>query len=192
MEKSAMNHERIRKLVLMATFTALVLVLQFISANVKFGPFSITLALMPIVVGGAMFGPLAGAWLGLIFGIAVLITGDAAAFLAVDIFGTVVTVLLKGMLAGLVSGTVYRLLEKRNGTVASVCASIVTPLVNTGVFLLGCLVFFMPTVTEWAGGSNVGHYMIFGLVGLNFLVEFAVVVLLSGTVTTIISYGKKS
>ena len=48
------------------------------------------------------------------------------------------------------------------------------PVVNTGVFLLGCQFFFLPTIREWAamyGYADAGTYMIFGLAGFNFLIE---------------------
>ena len=57
---------------------------------------------------------------------------------------------------------------------AVMAAAVVCPIVNTGVFLLGCLVFFLETITEWGiglGFQNVGKYMIFGLVGGNFIFE---------------------
>ena len=57
----------IHKLVGLALFTAIVVVLQLISSMIRFGPFSITLALVPIVVGAAMYGIAGGAWLGLVF-----------------------------------------------------------------------------------------------------------------------------
>ena len=75
--------------------TAVPIVLQMLGSFIKFGPFSISLTLVPIVVGAALFGPLAGAWLGFVFSMVVLFT-DAQAFLAVSVPGTVLTVLLKG------------------------------------------------------------------------------------------------
>ena len=47
-----------------AIFTAIVIVLQLLGSFVRFGPFSISLVLIPIVVGAALYGPGAGAWLG--------------------------------------------------------------------------------------------------------------------------------
>ncbi|MBO5452626.1 MAG: ECF transporter S component [Clostridia bacterium] len=178
-------------LVLTAVLTAMVIVLQFMGAFVKFGPFSISLVLVPIVIGAATCGYKTGAWLGFIFGAVVLISGDAAAFMAVNPFGTVVTVLAKGTLCGLLSGIVYELLRKFNSILAVIAAAVVCPLVNTGIFLLGCLAFFMPTITEWAGSEAVGHYMIFVLVGANFLVELAVNIVLSPIIVRLINIRNK-
>ena len=123
----------------LAVLTAIVIVLQLLGSFIRFGPFSITLVLIPIVLGAALYGPLAGLWLGFVFGGAVLLSGDAAAFLAIDPFGTVVTVLLKGMAAGFVSGLLYNLIAQKSTWAAAFAAAFVCPVVNTGVFLLGCL-----------------------------------------------------
>lgn len=190
MSNTMANHERTRRLVGAAVFTAIVFVLQFVSMGLRFSMFSITLVLMPVVVGAALYGIATGAWLGFVFGLAVLLTGDAAAFLAVNAFGTILTVLAKGTLAGLASAAVYKLLADKNKYVAVLVASIVCPVVNTGVFLLGCLVFFMDTVTQWAGGTNVGQYMIFGLVGINFLIEMGTNLILNPIIVRIIDIAK--
>ncbi len=189
-----MNTQTQRKstetLVLGAVLTALVVILQLVGAFVKFGPFSVSLVLIPIVIGAATCGVKTGAWLGFVFGVVVLLNGDAAAFLAVDAPGTVATVLVKGTACGLFAGLVYKALEKVNGILAVAVSAIVCPLVNTGIFLLGCELFFMDTVTQWAGGSNVGHYMIFGLVGANFLFELLFNIVLSPVVVRLLKIKK--
>lgn len=188
------KHMSTRTLTGVAIFTAIVVVLQFVSAAVRFGPFSITLALIPIVVGAALYGPWAGAWLGFTFGMVVLLSGDAAPFMVVNPLGTILTVLLKGAGAGFLSGLVYKLLAKKNEWLGAILGAVTAPIANTGIFLLGCLLFFLPTVTEWgtaAGFSNVGQYMIFGLVGGNFLVEMLTILVLSPVILRLIKIGKK-
>jgi uncharacterized membrane protein len=183
-----------RTLTGMALLTAVVVILQLLGAFVRFGPFSISLVLIPIVVGAALYGPAAGAWLGFVFGLVVLLSGDAAAFLAVNPLGTVLTVLVKGAGAGFCAGLVFRALEKKNAWTAAILAAVTAPVVNTGIFLLGCVCFFMPTVTEWAtamGFPSVGNYMIFGLVGANFLVELAVNIVLSPVIVRLIKIGRQ-
>ncbi len=187
--------ESIKKLTLGAIFTALVVILQLLGSFIRFGPFSISLVLVPIVLGAALCNSAIGAWLGLVFGTAVLLSGDAAAFLVVNPLGTIITVLAKGILCGLVSGLVYSAFKGKNKYLAVFFSAIVCPLVNTGVFLIGCKLFFMETITEWGlalGFSNVGKYMIFGLAGGNFLFELGANMLLSPAILRILKIFDKN
>lgn len=186
---NTINHERIRKLTGIALFSAIVVILQLLGSFIKFGQFSISLVLIPIVVGAAVYGMGAGAWLGFIFGVTVLISGDAAMFLAVNPAGTVITVLLKGILAGLLVDIVYRALKKVNKYLAVIASAVICPVVNTGVFLLGCRLFFFDTVTELAGGTDVFKYMIISLVGLNFVFELGVNIIMSPVIVRLIDIG---
>ncbi len=174
--------------------TAIVIVLQLVGGAIRFGTFSISLVLLPIVVGAALYGAGAGAWLGFVFGAAVLLSGDAAAFLAVNAPGAVILCLAKGTLAGLCAGLVYKLAEKKSKILGTALAAVTAPVVNTGIFLLGCWAFFLDTVKGWAaaaGVENVGMYMLVGFVGINFVIELAVNVLLCPVVVRVVDAGKK-
>ena len=189
-----MNRTNTKTLTGVAIFTALVVVLQLLGSFIKFGPFSISLTLIPIVVGAALYGPAAGAWLGFVFGVVVLLSGDASSFLVVNVFGTVLTVLGKGTAAGFLSGLTYKALKGVNVWLACFAAALVCPVVNTGLFLVGCLLFFMETLTEWAsmfGFDSVGRYMIFGLVGGNALFEILFNLLLSPVIVRLIRIEQK-
>lgn len=183
-----------KDLALGAILTALVIVLQLVGQFIKFCPASISLVLIPIVIGAAVCGPKISTWLGLVFGVVVLFT-DGMAFIAIHTIGTIVTVLLKGALCGLIAGIVYKLFEKKNVYLAVIFSAIACPIVNTGVFLLGCYLFFFNTIKEWglnAGFTNVGEYMILGLVGINFLLELAVNVVLSPIIVKLINIRKRT
>lgn len=174
--------------------TAIVVVLQAMAISIRFGVFSITLVLTPIVVGAALYNWQAGAWLGFVFGVVVLLT-DAGAFLAVSVPGTVLVCILKGVLAGAVAAFVYKALQKVNDYLAVLAAGIVAPIVNTGVFLIGCRLFFYDTIKEWAAGAgfaNAAAFMIVGLVGVNFIVEMVVNIVLSSAAVRIIKIASKS
>lgn len=182
------------KLVGMGMLTALVVVIYLLTMGLKVGPFIITFALIPIVVGASLYGWTAGIWLGLVFGAMVLFTGDATAFLTINPAGTIATVLVKGMGAGAVSGLVYKALEKKNRWAATICAAAAAPIANTGIFLIGCLLFFMDTINAWAAAANienVGVYMITVLVGVNFLVELGTNLVLSSAIVRILDIVKK-
>ena len=181
-----------RNMVGIALFTAIVMVLQFLGGGIKFGMFSISLVLVPIVVGSAVYGWQAGAWLGFAFGIAVLLSGDAAAFLAVDFMATILVVLVKGAACGLIAGLAYKLLH-HNKVLAVYSAALLCPVVNTGVFLLGCQFFFLETIAEWGrslGFDDVYAYMFLGLAGINFLIEILVNIVLAPMIIRLIKLGK--
>lgn len=186
--------QKTKKLVGIGLLTAIVVVLQAFAVAIRpTGLFNISLVLVPIVVGAALYGYKAGAWLGFVFSVVVLFT-DTAAFMAVSVAGTIVTVLVKGTAAGLVAGLVYLALEKKGRMLAVIAAAIACPIVNTGLFLVGSAVFFMDTITEWAaalGYESAGAYLIFGMVGVNFLIEMGVNIVLSSTIVRIIGIGKK-
>ena len=190
MKKSNTKRTSTEALVIAAVLTALVVVLQLLCSFIKTGIFSITLALIPIVIGASKCGAKVGAWLGFVFGLVVLLVGDAAPFLAVNVGGTILTVLLKGALSGLCAGLVYKLLEKHNKYVAVIVAAIVCPIVNTGVFVLGCLAFFMDTIASWAGGGDAFAYIFVGMIGVNFFIEIATNVVLSPAVVRLLNLKK--
>jgi uncharacterized membrane protein len=182
-------------LVLGAILTALVVVLQLLGSFIRFGPFMVSLVLVPIVVGAAKCGAKIGAWLGFVFGLVVLLCGDAAAFLAVNVFGTIVTVMVKGIACGLLAGITYKLLEKKNVYLAVAAAAVVCPIVNTGIFMLGCLLFFMETVSEWGmalGFENAAAYMFLVLAGGNFLFELGTNIILSPVIVRLLNIKKKA
>lgn len=173
------SHKNTKKMVYLAILTALVAILSFV--KIPIGIFSITLTLPAIVIGAALCGPFAGAWLGFVFATIVIVSGEASAFMVVDPFGTVLTVYLKGILAGYIAGIAYKLLAKINTTLSVAVSAVIAPIVNTGIFFIGCLLFFYDTVCEWGaalGFASGVSYMFLGLAGTNFLIELAVNIVL--------------
>lgn len=176
-----MNKQTLRRMVGGGLFAAIIVVLQLIGGGIRFGTFSISLVLVPIVVGTAVYGWQMGGWLGLVFGAAVLLSGDANLFMTINPAGTIATVLIKGIACGLAAGGCYTALHEKHPTLATVAAAVAAPVVNTGVFLLGCKLFFMDFVREMAAGAgyeSAGVFMIVGFVGINFLLELGVNIVL--------------
>lgn len=176
-----------RTMVLGAVLTALVIAFQYLSMAIRFGTFSITLSLTPIVIGAVLCGTGMGAWLGLVFGVTVLLTGDAAPFWAVNPAGTLITVLVKGMAAGVVPALLFKALKKRE-TLATAIAAIVSPIANTGVFVLGCAIFFVPALKEWYG--NVTTFLV-TIFSFNFVIEMGLNIILAPVVVRILNIRKK-
>ncbi len=182
--------KKVRNMVGIGLFTAIVVVLQLLTSGLlRAGMFSVTFALVPIVVGAAVYDWRAGAWLGFVFSALAML--DSGAFLAINVFGTIITVFAKGTLCGLVAGFVYRLLEKKSQTAAVVCSAIVCPLVNTGIFFLGCCLFFLPGIAQWAAGQDTFAYIFTALIGGNFFIELGMNLLLVPVITRLIALGKK-
>lgn len=194
MKTTLTKREQTEKLVLMALLTAMVAILAYFGGFIKIGGFaSISLTLIPVVLGAALYGPWAGAFLGFISAVIFFITPDAAFWFGLNLPGTLITVILKAVLAGLAAGLVYKLLEKINRYLAVVVAAIVCPIVNTGVFLLGCLVFFMDNVNQSADaqGISVFAFLIIFYVGLNFVFELIANIVLSPAVLRMLNLRKK-
>ncbi|MCL2095843.1 MAG: ECF transporter S component [Oscillospiraceae bacterium] len=186
------NLNSTKKLAGIAVFSAIIITLQLIATFVKFGPFEITLALVPIVVGAAVYGMGAGAFLGGVFGAVTLIAGIFGWSPGTNILWTMnpllTTVLAvgKGAAAGFFAGAVYIAAAKKHAALASVLAAIMCPVANTGVFLVGMILFYKDTLTEWAGGTLTLSAVMFTILGVNFLLEFGVNVVLSPVVSRIL------
>ena len=182
-------------MVLGAVMTAMVIILQLLASfTAFFGPFSTAVALIPIAIGAILCGPAIGAWLGFVFGAVVIFSGGAALFWVFDIPGTIITVMVKGTACGLAAGLVYKLLKKWNGVVAAFAAAIVCPLVNTGLFLLGCAVFFLDDVVGIAsavGSADVGMALFIGFAMANFLLEIVTNTLLSPVFVRLLKIKQK-
>jgi len=153
-----------------AILAAIVVVLQSAGSFIRFGSVPVSLVLIPIVVGAAMYGPGAGAALGGVFSIVVLLLPDTAFFYGISFAGTVVTVLVKGILAGWLSGLTFKALSSRNEWLAVILAAIVCPIVNTGLFALGSRLFFWSAYAEM-GDGNAMMVLLTVMIGFNFIAE---------------------
>lgn len=187
--KASAKTQRLTGLALM---TGTIIVLQIVASFIKFGPFTITLALAPIIIGAALYGAGAGAYLGGVFGVVVFIACVAGWDMGGNILFTarpLVTLILcvvKGALAGLAAGAVYRALAQRSPMAGSILAGIMCPVVNTGIFCLGLAGFYYDTLVAWAGGTALVYYVITVLVGLNFLLEMAINLVLSSVIVRVV------
>ena len=102
-------------------------------------------------------------------------------------------VLLKGMLAGFAAGALYKLLARKNKTVAALAAGVICPVVNTCIFIIGCYLFFLPALAEWgaaAGFTSATAFIFLGLVGLNFIFELGLNIILSPAIVRLIQHWK--
>lgn len=182
----------VHRLVGTAVLTALVVVLQLLGSSIRIGAYPLSLVLVPIVIGAAVYGAGTGAFLGFVFSAVVAvatITGvDQNAFMlwTANPALTLFVIFAKGTLAGWLSGLVYGALRKKNVYGGAVAAAAVCPTVNTGIFCLVLLFGFRDILSQWAGGSNLVMYTFLTLAGLNYLIELGVNMLLSPVIVRIL------
>lgn len=190
-----MRNEKTKKLVGTALLAAIIVVLQTVASGIKIGQFTPTFSLIPIIIGAILYGPLAGAFLGLVFGVIVVITvlSGAEAFstmmLTANPVMTIFLCLFKGMMAGFIPGVVYNALKGRNELVATAVGSILAPIMNTGIFSIGLLTIFKPiaeSVGASLGFSGAAQFILIGIIGTNFLFELGLNAILVPVVTRVI------
>ena len=102
--------------------------------------------------------------------------------------------LILTVLVALVLAAVYMLLAYRalkSGNTAVYLAAMVAPIANTGIFIIGMSIFYRSLLETWAGGTSLAVFILGGLIGLNFLIEFTVAVLLSPAIAAIVKAAKK-
>ena len=180
----------IKQMAIIGILTALSFVFGMIKIPVS--GTSVTLMLPVVVIGAALCGPLVGAWLTVIPSLVTLLVGEAALFMAVSPVATVVTLFLKGILAGLAAGLVYKALSNKRPYGAVVLSAVVAPVVNTGIFLLGCYLFLWDAIMSLATDAGVGvGAVLIGLAGINFVVELVLNVVLCPAILRIIRVASK-
>lgn len=169
---------------------ALVIVLQAVGGSINIGAVALNFTLIPIVLGAIMLGPWAGAFLGLACGVVVLIQviiAPSGFYFIIWSNSPIVTTmicLVKTTAAGLAAGFLFQWLEKWNRYVAIFAAAAIVPIVNTGLFILGCLCMWN-TIGLMANGTNVFIFIIVSLVTFNFFAEFAVNLLVAPALHTV-------
>lgn len=180
---------KIRKMVMITILSVLAIVLQLFSNYVQFGPVSITLSLIPIVVGAILYGPVAGFIIGSVCGLIVFIApGTIGLFWPYGVFITFLVCVLKMGFAGLVSGLLYKLFASKSKKFAVAISSIIVPLVNTGLFAIAAYLFYYDLLVSLApSGQAIVGYLFLGFIGFNFLIEFFVNSVLSPVVLRLVN-----
>ncbi len=181
----------------LAVLVALIIVFQACASVMKIGSTPISLVLVPIVFGGMLFGVGVGAALGAIFGVVVIICGvtglDPFTFylLGEHPLFTVILCLVKGTAAGALSAISFKLIKNKDGYLAALTASVVAPIVNSGLFILAALIM-SDTVTAFMGAIDASllqvspiYLIMIVIVGVNFIVELALSIICSTGLYTV-------
>lgn len=174
------NKERIQTITGLSILIGLAIALTFLSNYIPTGVVNINLVLIVIVIAACIYGPIGGAVIGFVNGvITVIAPATLAFFFPVNPIATILLCVLKTTLAGLVSGFIFKAFKKKKEFLGSILSSIVVPIINTGIFIVGVVLFFM---------SVYGNFvtLITAVLSLNFLIEFLSIAILSPVIYRII------
>ena len=171
-----------KKITLLAVFSAVIAVISFLPIRTL--GLEITLSMVPVAVGAICFGPAAGAVLGGVFGLVSFLqclgwSPFGAALLAIDPLYTFLVCVPTRILAGWLTGLIFKLFNRSNkGWVRETgfpVASFAAALLNTALFMSTLVLCFYNTdfiqgfVTQ-LGALNPFLFVVL-FVGINGVVE---------------------
>lgn len=183
-----MKRVNTKRMVLLAMLSGILLVMSFTPLGyLNIGPLAISLNMIPVAIGAVALGPGGGAFLGAVFGITsclqcVGIGGTSAMGVILFEISPVLTIIQRfvtRVLAGWLTGVVYRGLRRQHISCATYVAGFGAALFNTIFFMAALVLLFGQT--EYLQGLIAGrNILVFALsfVGINALVE-----MLAATVT---------
>ena len=132
---------------------------------------NLNFSLIIIALGAILYGPVVGGFLGLVSGVMTLFSPSTISFFfSVSPIGTVLACILKTTLAGIIAGLLMELFKKKHETVGIILVSILIPVINTGVFAIFCLLFFMD-ILKGINPTNIASALFISLIGFNFVFE---------------------
>lgn len=189
----------------LALLAAVMVVLQLVATMlVRVGAVAPTLALIPLVIAASALGVKGGAILGSLFGFITFICGLAGldaftnAMIMYKPLETLLICILKAGLAGILSALIYKLfilMFKKKIFVASLAASVVAPVVNTAIYVLGMAMFFREMVPGHTFTENDSLWVIivsvFLIIVANFIMELIVTTVCTPIVASILSKNKE-
>ena len=183
-DRRAQQKRRVLYLVQLALLTAVIMALHFSGVAIPAFGTKISLVLIPIALGAMLLGPTAGAILGFIYGATVFLTlgvmhmDPFTGFLFdnTPVMAALICI-VKTTAAGFIAGWVYRALSKKNMLLAVIVAAALVPIINTGIFVLGCFII-MDTINGFIAQEGLGvsaiYFVMIGCAGINFILEFAI------------------
>ncbi len=185
-----------KNVAILGVLLSLVIVLQAFGGSISIGAVTLNFTLIPIALGAIMLGPLAGGFLGLACGVVVLIQvimGGSPFYTVIWTYTPVITALtclVKTTVAGLVAGLLFKIIEKKNSLAAVFVASAIVPILNTLLFVIGCLfmnesiLVFQESLGSY-GGMNILIFILLVLVTFNFFIELIINLVLSPALHTV-------
>ncbi len=190
-----------KKLTYFAVLTAFTVVLQLIGNTVRIGAVTLNFSLIPIVLSAILLGVWYGAGLGAITGLIILLHGGILGadgftnvLFATDPVIITLVCIVKTAAAGAISALLFKWLKRYNGLAATIVAAGIVPIINSGIFILGmlCIIPSLRNAGFIAEGANAFAVIVIGFVGLNFVFEFAVNVIVAPALYRVINIVDRS
>ena len=179
-----------KTIVVTGLLLSLEIVFQIIGNYLNIGLANINISLVPVVLAAVLCGPMSGAILGFFNGIMALFAPSTIAFfMPVNVGATIIVCLLKCALAGAIAGFVFKALKKKNQLMGLIVASILVPIINTGIVSVGALLFFRPLLQSSVDSGkfpNIYLSLILGMITWNFIIEIVSTIILAPTIGMIV------
>lgn len=186
------NKNKTRYIIRLAMLMAVMLVLDITPLGyIKYGTIEITTMMIPVMIGAAIMGPAAGAILGAFFGITSFLqclgipslSIFGSTLLGINWFYTLLVCMLPRIAMGVLSGYVFRWVQKvdRTGFVSYIASALTAALTNTILFTGMVLLIFGSTdyIQGMRGGLSILAFAVM-FVGVNGLVEAIFCTLIGG------------
>ena len=181
-----------RRMVLLAMLSGILLMMSFTPLGyLNIGPLAISLNMIPVAIGAIALGPGGGAFLGAVFGITsclqcVGIGGTSTMGMILFEINPLLTIIQRfgtRVLAGWLTGVVFRVLHKYHCPQPNYIAGFCAALFNTVFFMSALVLLFGKTeyLQDLIAGRNILLFMVTS-VGVNALVELLLDTLAVGAV----------
>ena len=177
------------RIVITGLLLALEIIFQILGNYFQIGLVNINLTLLTVILAAILCGPMSAAIVGFFNGLMALFSPSTlAVFMPINPYGTVLVCFVKCTAAGIIAAYVYKLLKSKNRLLALIVTSLLVPVINTGLFCAGALIFFRPFLESGVGEAypNIGAFLIFGVIIWNFLFELLSSLVLGPTVGMIL------
>ena len=182
-----------RRLVILAMLSGIMLVMSYTPLGyLNIGPLAISLNMIPVAIGAVVLGPAGGAFLGAVFGVTsclqcVGIGGTSAMGVALFEISPLLTIaqrFVTRVLAGWLTGVIYRWLKRRQFRCCAYAAGFSAALLNTVFFMTALVVLFGQTdyLRNLIDGRNILIFVL-SFVGINAAVELLSTTVIVGAVS---------
>lgn len=185
-----MKNTKILKLTQLSLLSAIILVMAYTPIGyLKTPGLEISFLMIPVTVGAIILGPKSGATLGLIFGLTSFGTcftasTFGAALLSISPIKTFIVCVVSRVITGYLAGAIYKAIK--NFKFSTAIASIISPLLNTALFMGSLVLFFyssefIQNFSQTIGATNPFNFILL-FVGVQGLIEAIVCFLISSVV----------